>query len=231
MQRYVRWFREGRYSVKGCCFDIGNTVRQALRQFEQSGVAFSGSTDRNAAGNGSIMRLAHVPMAFADDPDVAIRMAGKSSCTTHGARACVDACRYMAGLIVGAINGVSKDEMLAASYSPVPGAWESMPLCAEVAAVADGSFLRKDPPAIRGSGYVVESLEAALWAFARTDSFADGALHAVNLGEDANTTAAVYGQIAGAYYGASGIPDAWLQMLAVRDEIEQLGEGLSELGR
>ena len=229
MERYLRWKRDGYYSVKGYCFDIGTATRGALNRFEQSGDPFSGSTDPNLAGNGSIMRLAPVPMAYAHDPAEAIRLAGESSRTTHGARTCVDACRYMAGLIVGAINGAGKSDLLAPGYSPAKDTWETQPLCTEVAEVANGSFLRKEPPAIRGSGYVVHSLEAALWAFANSSSFHEGALLAVNLGNDADTTGAVYGQIAGAYYGLNGIPNGWVEKLAMRARIEELASGLSGL--
>ncbi len=72
----------------------------------------------------------------------------------------------------------------------------------------------------RGSGYVVKSLEAALWAFHRGCSFREGALLAVNLGEDADRTGAVYGQLAGAFYGTQGIPEAWQLRLAHRELIE-----------
>lgn len=226
MQRYVRWRRDGHYSVKGYCFDIGNATSAALYRFERSGDPFSGSTDTHSAGNGSIMRLAPVPMAFADQPLEAIRLAAESSLTTHGARACVDACRYLAGLIVGAIVGVSKEELLVPGYTPSAGSWEADPLCDEVTEVAGGSYLRKAPPEIRGTGYVVDSLEAALWAFANSDSFEKGALLAVNLGDDADTTGAVYGQIAGAYYGATGIPSHWVEKLAMLEEIERLASEL-----
>ncbi len=227
MERYVRWKRTGYYSVKGHCFDIGNATRRALNRFEQSGDPFSGSTDPNTAGNGSIMRLAPVPMAFAHAPMEAIRLAGESSRTTHAARACVDACRFMAGVIVGAISGASNAELTTQGYAPVAGAWEEKPLCSEVAEVAAGSYLVKEPPAIRGTGYVVHSLEAALWAFANSSSFREGALMAVNLGDDADTTGAVYGQIAGAHYGLSGIPTSWVEKLAMRARIEELAEALS----
>jgi len=227
MERYVRWWREGHFSVKGYCFDIGMATSSALRRFEESGEPFSGSTDTYSAGNGSIMRLAPVPMAYAHDPAEAIRLAGESSRTTHGARACVDACRYMAGLIVGAINGASREELLSPLYAPVAGAWEAEPLCDEVAEVAAGSFLRKEPPEIKGSGYVVASLEAALWAFAKSESFEEGALLAVNLGDDADTTGAVYGQIAGAYYGATGVPKRWVEVLSMSDRIEAFSDQLA----
>src|SRR5690606_17789345 len=111
---------------------------------------------------------APVPLFFASDPAEAVRYAGESSRTTHGAREAVDACRYMAALIVGAVRGASKVELLADAYSPVAGLWEREPLAARVTEVARGSFKRREPPTIRGSGYVVESLEAALWAFHRS---------------------------------------------------------------
>ncbi|MCY7379484.1 MAG: ADP-ribosylglycohydrolase family protein, partial [Gemmatimonadaceae bacterium] len=201
MRRYVRWWDEGYWSSTGKCFDIGNTVRASLSAFKRTGKGFSGSTSEMSAGNGSLMRLAPVPMVFAADPALAIRMSGDSSRTTHGAAAAVDACRYYAGLILGALAGVPKTVLLGAGYSPVAGLWEREHLHPAIAVVAAGSFKWKEPPAIRGTGYVVDSLEAALWAFSRTDDFRSGALAAVNLGDDADTTGAVYGQLAGAYYG------------------------------
>jgi len=103
------------------------------------------------------------------------------------------------------------------------------PLAPRIADVAAGSFKKKDPPAIRGTGYVVECLEAALWAFHRSSSFKEGALLAVNLGNDADTTGAVYGELAGAYCGASRIPSDWLAKLAYRELIEQFADRLIEL--
>lgn len=228
MQRYLRWREEGHMSSTGTCFDIGGATSTALTRFEQTGEPFSGSTHPSSAGNGSLMRLAPIPMALHTDPAEAIRLAGESSRTTHGAATCVDACRYYAGLIVGAINGVSKDELLAPSNSPLPGLWELSPLAPEVAEVAAGSFLRREPPQISGSGYVVSTLEAALWAFARTSSFEEGALKVVNLGDDADSTGAVYGQLAGAFYGESGIPRRWRGMLAMWDVIDGLADRLDE---
>lgn len=226
MQRYVRWWKEGYLSSNGECFDIGNTVRGALQRFMDTDEPYSGSTDEYSAGNGSIMRLAPVPLFFAGDPREAIARAADSSRTTHGARETVDACRYFAGLIIGALQGRSKEELLADSFSPVDGLWAESPLAPGIADIAAGSFRDKEPPEIRGTGYVVESLEAALWAFDRTDDFREGALHAVNLGDDADTTGAVYGQLAGTYYGAQGIPPKWRKILARRDEIESLADQL-----
>ena len=226
MQRYLRWWREGYQSSTGTCFDIGNTTSTALAHFERTGEPFSGSTDPRAAGNGSIMRLAPVPLFFADSPAEAIERAGESSRTTHGAQEAVDACRYLGGLIVGAIHGCSKEELLSDHFSPVPGVWEAQPLAPKIATIASGSFKHRNPPDIRGTGYVVDSLEAALWAFHRSTSFAEGALLAVNLGDDADTTGAVYGQLAGAFYGCQGIPAGWLEKLTHRELIEMLADGL-----
>ena len=99
----------------------------------------------------------------------------------------------------------------------------------ELQRVSFGSFRIFNPPEIRGSGYVVESLEAALWAFHHSNNFADGACMAVNLGDDADTTGAVYGQIAGAFYGAKGIPDRWVNALVHRDLIIRFATQLYEL--
>ena len=229
LTRYVRWYRTGHLSSTGVCFDIGTTTAAALHRFERTRAPYSGSTDPHAAGNGSLMRLAPVPLAYARDPGQAVARAAASSQTTHGATTAVDACRYLAALLVGAVNGASKDDLLAPRYSPVPGLWDEAPLVDAVDAVAAGSFTDREPPVIRGHGYVVASLEAALWAFHRSTSFAEGCLLAVNLGEDADTTAAVYGQLAGAYYGETGIPAAWRERLAMRGTIAGYAEQLHAL--
>lgn len=227
LERYVRWYRDGHLSSTGACFDIGGTTSQALHQFERTHEPYCGSTNPRAAGNGSIMRLAPVPLFFAGRPEEAIERSGDSSRTTHGAIVCVDACRYMGGLIVGAVAGATKDELLAETYAPVPGYWNRHPLAPEIDEVARGSFKRREPPAIRGTGYVVQSLEAALWAFHKARDFRDGALLAVNLGNDADTTGAVYGQIAGAFYGYSGIPKRWRTVVAQPDTILAMADDLA----
>jgi len=148
-------------------------------------------------------------------------MSGESSRTTHGNPMCIDACRYLGALIVGAVNGIAKDELLSAMYTPVPDYWERKPLALEIAAIAFGSFKRRNPPAIKGTGFVVDSLEAALWAFYHAKSFQEGCLLAVNLGDDADTTGAVYGQLAGAFYGVGEIPEYWLERIAHKDLISE----------
>ena len=231
MERYVRWWKEGYLSSTGRCFDIGNTVRAALSRFMDTGEPYAGSSDPRSAGNGSLMRLAPTPMFFAADAAEAIDRSAGSSRTTHQAKEAVDACRYFGGLLVGALHGIDKDTLLSAGYCPVEGLWERRPLADRIAEIANGSFKHREPPEIKGSGYVVESLEAALWAFHKSRDFRDGALLAVNLGDDADTTGAIYGQIAGAYYGVNAIPAKWRDLLTMNDEIVSMADSLYEHAR
>jgi ADP-ribosyl-[dinitrogen reductase] hydrolase len=220
-RRYLRWASEGYRSSIGSCFDIGTTTGEALAKYRETGNPFSGSNREWSAGNGSLMRLAPVSIRYSQSPEDAIRLSGESSRTTHQEPRAVDACRYFGGLVAGAMNGIPKDQLLSAMYRP-NGTWAEEELHPAVAEVARGSFVHKEPPAIRGGGYVIQALEAALWAFARTESFKDGALLAVNLGEDADTTGAIYGQLAGAHYGLDGIPGEWASVVFQRDLILRL---------
>ena len=226
MRRYLRWRDHGYRSSNGVCFDMGGTVSAALGSFERTGNPFAGPTGPDSAGNGSLMRLAPVPMYWSRDASAAVFLASESSRVTHGATEAVDACRWFASLVVGALAGESRQTLLAPGWSPVPRLWEARALAPAIAEVASGSYARREPPEIRGSGHVVRSLEAALWAFSRAEDFAHGCLLAANLGDDADTTAAIYGQIAGAYFGKSGIPGHWLERIAFREEIERVALAL-----
>ena len=228
MERYVRWYEHGYMSSMDACFDIGMTTREALERFQRTGDPFSGPEDVYSAGNGSIMRLIPVPLFYANDPKQAIEMSVQSSRTTHGTKEVLDACRYFAGLLIGAVQGVKKEVLLSPLYSPIEGAWKESSLSPKISEVARGSFKKLNPPDIKGSGYVVKSLEAALWAFYHSDHFEDGLLLAVNLGDDADTTGAVFGQLAGAYYGVKSIPEKWVSKMNQLELIVDLAENLFE---
>ncbi len=204
MERYVGWWREGENSVRGRCFDIGITTREALDRFRQTGDPYSGDTDPYTAGNGSLMRLAPVPIFYHRDPAALDRYAADSSRTTHAAPEAVEACVTYARLIAAALRGASKEEI----FQLLP-AWTPKP-----------------PGRLKPSGYVVDSLEAALNCFHQTGSFRDGCLMAANLGGDSDTIAAIYVQLAGAHYGESGIPAGWLECLAWRPAIAARAEQL-----
>jgi ADP-ribosyl-[dinitrogen reductase] hydrolase len=107
---------------------------------------------------------------------------------------------------------------------------DTFPVDSAIASIARGDYRAKDRGAIRGSGYVVDCLEAALWCFLKTDTFEEAVLMAANLGDDADTTAAVCGQVAGAWHGVQGIPSRWLDILARREEIEGFADRLFEAG-
>lgn len=214
MERYCRWQEDGYLSSTGTCFDIGNTVAGALARYRRTCEPFNGSTDPHSAGNGSIMRLAPVPMFYLPNLADVIHYSAESSWTTHGAREAVDACRLFGLMIALALLGKAKEEVL------FNGHRQHLPpdsLAPAIAAIARGKYRDKHIDEIQGSGYVVKSLEAALWCFLKTDDFHQAILQAANLGDDADTTAAVCGQIAGAYYGVEGIPKELLEKISKLD--------------
>ena len=218
MNRYCNWYRHGYLSSTGACFDIGNTVRQALERYLEGEGAFSGSDDPRSAGNGSLMRLAPVAMYYAHRPEVLTERAADSSRTTHAAAEALDACRLFALQLRTALLGGNRAQVLQA---PAP-ALDTPAL----RALAVRDHVAVPAAQIRGTGYVVDSMSAALWCFATTDCFADAVLRAANLGDDADTTAAICGQLAGAFYGIDGIPAAWRARVQDAAEIVALADRL-----
>ncbi|GFM69261.1 ADP-ribosylglycohydrolase [Pseudomonas cichorii] len=223
MTRYLNWWHWGYWSATGQCFDIGTTVRQALMTFQETGEPFSGSIDPETAGNGSIMRLAPVILFYFPDQSSMAWATKQSSRTTHGAPEAIESCQLLADVVSKALAGHEKDDVLALSPT----------LYTEPAIkdLASGSFKHKYRDQIRGTGYCIASLEAALWCFWSTDSFEAAVLQAANLGDDADTTAAIVGQIAGAFYSKHGIPSRWLEKLHLVSEIEGIAIALFKSAR
>lgn len=214
LRRYVRWWQEGHNSSTSQCFDIGIQTSLTLGDFERTGEPFPGDRYPDKAGNGSLMRLAPVVLAYAGDAAAAIDAAATSSRTTHGARQAVDACRWFAGAL---LRELGVDAPAPADLHPA------------IADVVGGSYRHNDPPAIHAGGYVVPTLEAALWAIDRATSFEEAVLAAVNLGDDSDTVGAVTGQLAGARYGVEAIPPRWLDVLVERERLERLADDLLAL--
>ena len=217
MERFLRWHEEGHNSVTGECFDIGETTKGALRSFRATGEPLSGSTDPQSAGNGSLMRLAPVAIRWCHDRSEATEAARLQSRTTHGAVQAVEACALFAELLTEAIAGAPQETVLRARD------WSGD---AQIAEVAAGSWRAKERDAISSSGYVVHTLEAALWCVGRSGSIEEALILAANLADDADTVAAVTGQLAGALWGMSGAPAGWLDTLAWRERIKALAGGL-----
>ena len=218
MARYLNWWQWGYLSSTGDCFDIGMTVREALTLFQNTGNPFAGSTDPYSAGNGSMMRLAPVVLFYYPDLQNVRTFSADSSRTTHAAQEAIDCCLVLAQAICNALGGASKAKVLQLAEVPL--------MTPKVKAIAAGEYRDKPGAEIVGSGYSVASLEAALWCFHHTDSYADAVLAAANLGDDADTTAAIVGQLAGAYYGLTAIPSEWLGRLWMADEIQAMADGL-----
>ena len=219
MERYCRWREEGYLSSNGDCFDIGNTIRDALDRFRVTGEPYSGPTHSRSASNGSLMRLAPVPMYYVEDLEKVAHYSGESSRTTHGAREAVDTCRLFGVMLALALWGESREDFLfhkPATVIPLDD------LTSSIASIAKGSYVDKSENEISSTGYVVHSLEAALWCFHQTYSFREAILTATNLGGDSDTIAAICGQIAGTYYGVESIPGEWLSKLAHRELIERV---------
>ncbi len=212
-------------------FDIGATTVAALQRFQQTGDAWtSGDPAESASGNGSLMRLAPVPIAYAhwfpNRLDLLAARAAESSRPTHASSQCLSACAYLAVVLAGLAHGLPRDEVLDSDWQPLRRLRDFLPLHPAIEEVTRGSFRRREPPEIQGTGHVVKSLEAALWAFHGAANFRQAVLRAVNLGNDADTTGAVCGQLAGACWGEAGIPAAWREGLAGRALIERALRGL-----
>jgi ADP-ribosyl-[dinitrogen reductase] hydrolase len=217
MRRFCAWRDEGRYSCTGTCFDIGVTTSAALDRWQRSGNPVAGSADPGTAGNGSLMRLAPVAIRYWDDLETLRDVAARQSRTTHAAPEAVDACIAYAEILAHAIAGRPFDTL---HVSEAPG------LAPRIDEIVSGAWRGKSRNEIQSSGYVAHSLEAALWSVARSGSFEEAVLTAANLGDDADTTAAIAGQLAGALYGVSGIPDKWRAQVAWGEQIAGIADSL-----
>ncbi|AHJ75955.1 ADP-ribosylglycohydrolase family protein [Kosakonia sacchari] len=218
MNRYLNWWKWGYLSSTGHCFDIGMTVASALQKFANDGEPFAGSSNPRTAGNGSLMRLAPVVLWFFPDQAQVLEYAQASSRTTHAAPEALASCRLFAQQLMNALKGKSKRETLTDIAL--------LPEQENLRHIAEGRYLQKTRAEIFGTGYCVQSLEAALWCFAKGNDFEETILLATNLGDDADTTAAIAGQLAGAFYGINGIPQTWRDKLWQYEDIDTLARKL-----
>ncbi len=218
MDRFIRWWKEGEYSCTGSCFDIGNTTSASLARYQRTGDPLAGSADTHSAGNGSLMRLSPVALRYWDDRSQLDFCAAEQSRTTHAAADAVDACRAFSALLADAIAGSTRADILS------PRDFDGAPA---IARIVGGSWRGRGRDTISSSGYVANTMEAALWSVARTSDFRSAVLLAANLADDADTVAAVTGQLAGALYGLSGIPDNWLARVAWKDRLLDTADRLT----
>ena len=220
MDNYFKWYREGYLSSNGRCFDIGITVRQALQQYSENKKPLAGKTDEYSAGNGSLMRIAPIPIAYRyNDGEVEkfnklIEYAKLSSMTTHGEQRCIEACIAYSIILNKAINNKSKEDIL--TFNEEEKSYLHHP---DILKVINGSYKIKNRDQIESSGFVIDTLEAALWAFYNTDNFRDSIILSANLARDADTIAAICGQLSGAFYSLENIPEEWIEKIKYKDKI------------
>ena len=207
--------------MTGRCFDIGNATRSALESFVRTGRP-EGSASPHSAGNGGIMRLAPAAIIASGEASKAAQLARAQSKVTHAAAECLDAAELLARVLTAGIEGRGHDALQAPTRSA-----DSAP---KVRAVAEGAWRGKARGDIRSSGYVVDTLEAALWSVSGSTIFEEAVLKAVNLGDDADTVGAVTGQVAGAVWGYSGIPERWRNRLAWHDRLVETADALWSIG-
>ncbi|NTZ42128.1 hypothetical protein G7A66_03265 [Altererythrobacter sp. SALINAS58] len=219
MARFWSWRHDGTYSCTGKCFDIGATVSAALNRWNKTGDPAAGSADPMSAGNGALMRLAPVALRWWHDRNKLIDVAIRQSATTHQAPEALSASAAFATMLAEAISGEPRSSVLKPQKGDYSGA---------ISSIMRGSWRGKHRNKVQSSGYVAHSLEAALWATGRTANFKDAVLLAANLGGDADTTAAITGQLAGALYGISAIPPEWVGRLAWGERIKRYANELLE---
>lgn len=257
--RYKWWYRDGYMSATGHCFDIGEATKQSILEFErrQKTIARKQNitveevdsvsncenlnefdvccSNDNVAGNAALARLAPVPLFFHRYPGMAVKASGHSGEITHGHVKAYDACRYYGALIVAALNGEPKEQLLSKDFFLRHKAWfGDTPLHPDILSIAMGSYKKVGGynDGIRGKGYVVNALEAALWAFwTDENSFQRGVLNAVNLGDDTTAVAAIYGQLAGAYYGYKNLPNRWLKHLYAHEFLIKISKWIAYEGQ
>lgn len=242
LKKYHQWFKKGYMSSIGRCFDIGNATRIALsiwgNRFSKSGPATAVLEDGQLAidkalkhkthcGNGSLMRVAPIGLVFKDDVAKAMEHAAASSRVTHPYPTNAEACKIYTQLIATTFQNVAKPDLasIVTNWS-----FEDPDLKNRFAQYRTFEAWQEVPEErISSSGYVVHSLEASLWAFFTTSSFEQGALKVVNLGDDADTVGAIYGGLAGAFYGVETIPQDWLNELQARDTLDKVVEDVVTL--
>lgn len=215
LSHYLEWYRNGYMSATGHCFDIGHTTQLALMNFEENETLEADTRGKYRAGNGSLMRIAPIPLLFGHDFVKAWNIGIEESKTTHSNETATWCCAVWSVLVSMALDGKSKAE-LATYLSNLTYVPED---CIRFKTI---DFLKKSRDEIQSSGYVVETMEAALWALFSTDTFEKGLIAAVNLGGDADTVGAVFGTLAGAVYGYEAIPSRWLDALQKKDMVENV---------
>ncbi|MFS0726999.1 ADP-ribosylglycohydrolase family protein [Paenibacillus sp. 1P07SE] len=226
----LRWYEEGWWSPHGEVFDIGIATRKALERLREEGMPAeqAGLADEYSNGNGSLMRI--LPLAFwLRDMPLAekIPYVTAVSSITHRHPRSIIACVIYVELACQLMSLHTPAESVRRMQASVREQFRGDPELLHYSRLLEGEITELGEPTISSSGYVVHTLEAAIWCLLTSGSYGETVLKAVNLGEDTDTTGAVAGGLAGLWYGADAIPEAWLAQLARRPDIEALAARLA----
>ncbi|MBL8019901.1 MAG: ADP-ribosylglycohydrolase family protein [Leptospirales bacterium] len=228
-QKFVSWRYNGYMTAHGETFDIGNATAQAIFRLRAGcEPTLAGDLDEHANGNGSLMRIA--PIAFftsSMELETRRRIVFDVAGITHGHPRSKFGCWLFTEFLRNIARGQSKEEALSVAHASIQSWVDAQgPGITEWIHFARCTPLIQDLPMeeIKSTGYVVHTLEASLWCFLRSETFADAVLAAVNLGDDTDTTGAVAGAMAGAFYTTSTIPQRWIDQLAQMQMIRSLAE-------
>jgi ADP-ribosylglycohydrolase len=194
---------------------ISANVARSLATAQYKRQPFAGSHDPEQLDKDPLSRIAPVAMYFFSDVSTAVSKAAESARLTAQAPLVLDCVRLFAAMVHQALSGRDKATVL----RPPRDLWDTPNTRPEVRALGDGAYAHRMPPDITGGGGIFQALEAALWAFHRTETFREGALLAANLGRDSDVVAAAYGQLAGAYHGVSAIPGIWRNSLMKQEVV------------
>lgn len=219
--KLVEWYKGGKNSVNHTCFDIGNTTRYALEQYIIHGKGWYGNTSKNTAGNAGLIRQSPAVIFKWRSLKEIHYVTKNQSKATHCAAESLFSCQLHGFVLYMLLNGYDKETAL----SP-----HCIPLVSRVLIINAGEYKNKSRDQIRSGGYIIDTLEAAMWSVWNTNNFKDAILLAANLGDDAGSVAATAGQIAGALYGYSDIPEAWLNKLVQKERLVSLSESLFHFG-
>lgn len=225
LEQYLQWYRKGKFSANGKCVGIGRTTRESLEMFSKNKKKTTAiQKDPLLAGNGTIMRIAPIAM-YARNLTQVQKYSSLNSATTHSNPLCTQSAELFSRMIFIALKG---SHTKAEIFRNIELQCLARPhtLRQELRTIFEKKTYKYNPPYIESTGYVIKSLEAALWAFNKSRSFKHGALLAVNLGGDADTVGALYGQLAGAYYGVNAIPTKWQKQIHNHVEIKNIANCL-----
>lgn len=229
VERYQGWQRNGSWSSTGSCVGISAATSRALAAAQWSGNPYAGSHDPAHADAEPLARIGPAVAWYLDDPVKAIEAAVNAVRITHQAPLALDAARFFGALLAGALAGAAKAELLAPDFSPSPSSWSATVLRPPVRELAGGAWRGRKPRKIRRGRFAAASaLEAMLAAFEGGGDLAQCLEIAAAQPGDAQASAAMTGQLAGAHYGASSLPAEWRAGLARADEIEALADSLFE---